>query len=511
MSKSTLLTSAEMGRADLLTIAGGTPGIELMENAGRVCIEEIIKAWPEADTAVVLCGPGNNGGDGFVIARLLREEGWNVRLALLGDEKKLKGDAAEMAARWGGNIALMTSAVLERADLVIDAIFGAGLDRDITGIAAQIIAALRNSALPVMAIDVPSGIDGTTGQVRGVALKADLTVTFFRAKPGHYLLPGRVFCGELVVRDIGINEDVLKSIKPKTSLNGPQLWAGYFPWPSLQGHKYSRGHALVIGGPAGASGAARLAARGALRAGAGLVTLAAPEAAMAENAARLDAIMLRRSDDAGELAALLGDRRINAAIIGPALGLDAAAGEKVEAVLKSGAACILDADALSLFAGNADGLGQLIRLRTGRPVVITPHEGEFARLFNDKDKKPESVSERLESKSQDIESKPQRAARAARKTGAVIILKGADTIIAAPDGRIAINANAPPWLATAGAGDVLAGMTGALLAQRMPPFEAACAAVWLHGEAANIFGPGLIAEDLPESLPEVLRRLRREK
>ncbi len=507
MSRSTLLTSAEMGRADLLTIAGGTPGLELMENAGRVCAGEIIKAWPEADTVAVLCGPGNNGGDGFVIARLLREEGWNVRLALLGDEKNLKGDAGEMAARWGSNMALMTPAVLERADLVVDAIFGAGLDRDITGIAARMIAAVRASGLPVMAVDVPSGIDGTTGQVRGAAFSADLTVTFFRAKPGHYLLPGRVFCGKLVVRDIGISDEVLKNINPKTSLNCPELWDSCFPRPALQGHKYSRGHALVVGGPAGASGAARLAARGALRGGAGLVTLAAPEAAMAENAARLDAIMLREARSADDLAALLADRRINTVIIGPALGLDAAAAEKVEAVLKSAAACVLDADALSLFASDAARLGRLIALRTGRPVVITPHEGEFTRLFNRKDEKPESDREVVESNSQDIESKPQRAAAAARKTGAIVILKGADTIIAAPDGRMAINANAPPWLATAGAGDVLAGITGALLAQKMPPFEAACAAVWMHGEAANIFGPGLIAEDLPETIPRVLQLL----
>jgi NAD(P)H-hydrate epimerase len=500
MSRTTLLTSAQMGRADLLTIAAGTPGIELMENAGRVCTEEIIKAFPRAETAVVLCGPGNNGGDGFVIARLLREEGWNIRLALLGDEGALKGDAAQMAARWGGPVALMTSTVLERADLVIDAIFGAGLARDVSGIPARMIAAVAEAGLPVMAVDVPSGIDGTTGAVRGAAMRADLTVTFFRAKPGHYLLPGRLYRGKLVVRDIGIKTGVLEAIDHDIALNRPALWKHAYPWPRPQGHKYSRGHALVVGGPAPATGAARLAARGALRAGAGLVTLAAPQDAMAENAAQLNAIMLREADDANALAQILKDRRKNACVIGPGLGLGGPEREKGEAVLKSGAACVLDADALSLFAGDLASLQKLVALRTARPVVLTPHEGEYARLFRALDEKHESGSKPLESKSQ-------RALQAAKRTGAYIALKGPDTVIAAPDGRLAITANAPPWLATAGSGDVLAGMMGALLAQEMPPFEAACAAVWLHGAAARRFGPGLIAEDLPETLPRVLRRL----
>ncbi len=504
MSKTTLLTSAQMGRADLLAIAAGTPGLELMENAGRVCTREIIKAFPKAETVAVLCGPGNNGGDGFVIARLLRDEGWNVRLALLGDAERLKGDAAQMAARWCGAIAAMTGAVLERADLVVDAIFGAGLARDVGGIPARMIKAVRAARLPVMSVDVPSGIDGTTGEVRGAAMRADLTVTFFRAKPGHYLLPGREYRGKLVVRDIGIKAGVLDAIAPNICLNRPALWKKAFPWPAVQGHKYSRGHALIAGGPAGACGAARLAARGALRAGTGLVTLAAPSGAMAENAARLDAIMLRAADNADTLEQILRDRRKNACVIGPGLGLTPAAREKVEAVLQSGAASVLDADALSLFAGDPAALRKLIALRAARPVVLTPHEGEFSRLFKTIGRKDESDSKRLE-------SKPERAAAAAKKNGAVVVLKGADTVIAAPGGAVAINANAPPWLATAGSGDVLAGMIATLLAQNMPVFEAACAAVWMHGQAARRFGPGLIAEDLPETLPGVLRRLWKKK
>ncbi|HHK74694.1 MAG TPA: NAD(P)H-hydrate dehydratase, partial [Rhizobiales bacterium] len=485
MSRTTLLTSAQMQRADLLTIAAGTPGIELMENAGRVCTEEIIKAYPHAETAVVLCGPGNNGGDGFVIARLLRDEGWNVRLALLGEESSLRGDAAQMAARWGGPVALMTSAVLEKADLVIDAIFGAGLARDVTGIPARMISAVEQMQIPVMAVDIPSGIDGATGQARGAAMHADLTVTFFRARPGHYLLPGRLHRGRLVVRDIGIKPAVLEAVEHHISLNRPALWKSHYPWPQPQGHKYSRGHALVVGGPAGAGGAARLAARAALRIGAGLVSLAAPPGAMAENAAQLNAIMLCAAPDARALSEVLKDRRKSACVIGPGLGLGAEQKARVEAVLKSGAASVLDADALSVFAGDLPGLQQLIALRTARPVVLTPHEGEFARLFNDMDRISESGSKA-------VESKTERALRAAKATGACIVLKGSDTVIAAPDGRLAINANAPPWLATAGSGDVLSGLIGGLLAQNMPPFEAACAGVWIHGKAARRFGPGLI-------------------
>ncbi len=493
---SELLTNAQMGRADALTIAAGTPGAVLMENAGQACTEEILDRFPDVQRIAVLCGPGNNGGDGFVIARLLAEAGREVQLALLGERGRLHGDAAHMAALWSGTIHPMTTGVLQGADLVVDALFGAGLARDITGAAAGMIREVTRRGLPVMAVDVPSGVDGDSGAVRGCAMPARLTVSFFRAKPGHYLYPGRGLRGALVLRDIGIGASVLAELDTDCFLNGPDMWSAALPRPGPVDHKYSRGHVVVVSGPRHATGAARLAARGALRIGAGLVTMAAPPKALAEHAAQLNAIMLRRAGSAGTLADLLQDRRKNAVVIGPGGGTGGKMRAKVAAVLRSGAACVLDADALNAFAGRPDDLAGQIKAMPERGVVLTPHEGEFSRLFSAMDDSDKNLNQG---------GKLQRARLAAKASGAVVVLKGADTVIASPvGGHAAINANAPPWLATAGAGDVLAGFIGGLLAQNMDGFAAACAGVWLHGAAARDFGPGLIAEDLPEGLPQVL-------
>ncbi len=500
MSRQELLTNEDMSRADRMVIADGTPGIELMEQAGQVCADEIRAAFPDAKRIAVLCGPGNNGGDGFVIARLLQEAGLEVQLGLLGSLDKLKGDAAQAAERWDGKIGLMTTAVLKGADLVVDAIFGAGLSRPLDGVPARMIAELKSGQVPVVAVDVPSGVDGNTGQIRGAAFMADLTVSFFRGKPGHYLMPGREMCGRVVVRDIGIGETVLEGICPSISLNSPELWKGAFPRPGRQGHKYSRGHTVVLSGPFGRSGAARLAARGALRAGAGLVTVAAPPSALSECAAQLTAIMLRLVDSDDALEVLLSDRRRNVVVAGPGHGGGGYTRAHVEVVLKSGAATILDADALTAYEGRAKELISLIRLRKSRPVILTPHEGEYARLFK-------GMGVITESSSEVVESKCERAVRAAHASGAYVVFKGPDTVIAAPDGRVVINANAPATLATAGSGDVLSGIIAGLLAQGMAPMMAACSAVWLHGAAASNIGPGLIAEDIPEALPAVLRQL----
>lgn len=499
-----LLTNEEMSRADKLAIAGGTPGIELMENAGRACAEEIMAAFPDARKIAVLCGPGNNGGDGFVIARLMQEAGLDVRLALLGSPDQLKGDAAKAASSWDGKVGLMTTSVLKGADLVVDAIFGAGLSRSLDGIPARIIAELKSSHVPVVSVDIPSGIDGNTGQVRGHAVKADLTVSFFRGKPGHHLMPGREMCGRLVIRDIGIGTDVLKSLNPVTLLNSPELWDAELARPQKQGHKYTRGHAVVLSGPFGRTGAARLAARGALRAGAGLVTVAAPPSALSECAAQLTAIMLERVDSADALEVLLSDRRKNAVVVGPGHGGGGNTRALVEVALKSGAAVVLDADALTAYEKQGDNLFSLIRLRKSRPVILTPHEGEFNRLFS-------SLQISDESESQAVESKCERARKAAETSGAYIVLKGPDTVIAAPDGRTFINDNAPASLATAGSGDVLSGIIAGLLAQAMAPMMSACAGVWMHGQAAASFGPGLIAEDIPEALPGVFRELEKNR
>ncbi len=486
-----LLTTDEMGRADQLAVARGIPSLTLMDHAGRGVAREARAMLGAARRIGVLCGPGNNGGDGFVAARYLAEGGADVHVALLGEVGALQGDAAVMAQRWGGDISPLSPGLLEGSDIFVDALFGAGLTRPIGGVAAEMIVALNAARRPVLAVDVPSGLDGSTGQPTGPVVQATRTITFFRRKPGHLLMPGRALCGPVVVDDIGIPEGVLADIGVNTWANAPALWSMHFPRPRLDGHKYNRGHAVVVSGPLAHTGAARLGARGALRVGAGLVTLASPPDALAVNAAQLTAIMLLPCEGATGLASILADRRRNTVLLGPALGVGEATRKLVGVALASGAATVLDADALTSFADQADDLFAAIAADARRPVVMTPHDGEFQRLFPD------------------IEAacKLDRARAAAHRSGAVVVLKGADTVIAAPDGRAAINENAPPWLATAGAGDVLGGFVAGLLAQHMPGFEAACAGVWLHSAAACSFGPGLIAEDLPESLPAVLRTL----
>jgi hydroxyethylthiazole kinase-like uncharacterized protein yjeF len=480
-----LLTPQQMGEADRLTIEGGIPGIDLMEKAGLAVADAVSRRWPKRKLAV-LCGPGNNGGDGFVAARILTGRGWDVRLCLVGERSALKGDAAAAAARWQGPVAALSPAALDDAGLVIDGIFGAGLARPLTGEVRAVVEAMDRSGVPVVAIDVPSGLNGATGEIRGAAPHARLTVTFFRKKPGHLLLPGRELCGATVLAQIGIAPALLDKVSPDTAENDPAWWADTFPWPRTEGHKYSRGHALVAGG-AVMTGAGRLAARSAARLGAGLVTVASPEPAFPVYAAALTGVIVHPVAGSKDFAALLADRRRNAALIGPGAGVGEETQEKTMAILAAGKSAVLDADALTSFAATPQRLFAAIRA----PCVMTPHEGEFARLFD-----PDG-------------SRIERARAAARRSGAVIVLKGPDTVIAAPDGRAAINANAPPSLATAGSGDVLAGMILGLLAQGMDAFAAAAAAVWLHGAAARGVGPGLVADDLIEALGSALRDLRR--
>jgi ADP-dependent NAD(P)H-hydrate dehydratase / NAD(P)H-hydrate epimerase len=481
--KKALLTPQQMGVADRLTIAGGIPGIALMEKAGQAVADAVARRWAPRPLAV-LCGPGNNGGDGFVAARVLAERGWQVRLALLGEVAALRGDAAQAAAAWRGPVEALTPAVLDDAGLAIDAIFGAGLARPIEGMARAVVEALGRHALPVVAVDVPSGVDGAGGEALGAAPQAAVTVTFFRKKPGHLLLPGRALCGQTVLAQIGIADAVLNDVRPDTAENDPAWWGAELPRPRLDSHKYTRGHALVTGGGV-MTGAGRLAARAAARLGAGLVTVAAPEAVFPVYAAALTGIIVHPVAALDDFRALLADDRRNAALIGPGAGVGAETRAKTLAILEAGKRAVLDADALTSFADDPQALFGAIR----SAVVLTPHEGEFRRVFDAGG------------------SKPERARRAARQSGAVVVLKGADTVIAAPDGRVAINANAPPDLATAGSGDVLAGMVLGLMAQEMEPFAAAAAAVWLHGDAAGRIGAGLVAEDLVEALAPALRDL----
>jgi hydroxyethylthiazole kinase-like uncharacterized protein yjeF len=479
-----LLTCAEMARADAAAIAGGIPSERLMEAAGSAVAAAIHSRFQPQPT-VILCGPGNNGGDGFVVARLLAGAGWPVAVALLGGADALKGDAKLNASRWSGAVNPLSAASLKDAALVVDALFGAGLTRPLGGDAAAVVEEINRRALPCVAVDVPSGIHGDTGEVLGSAPKCRLAVTFFRLKPGHLLLPGRAHCGETVVADIGIPASALDAIQPSCLANGPALWRDVFPWPRLDGHKYDRGHAVVVGG-ATMTGAGRLAARAALRAGAGLLTIVSDPAAQPIYAADRASFMTRVLHDQRDFDALLADARKNAVLLGPGNGADVTTQMRVLAALAAKKRCVLDADAITAFADDPQMLFRAIR----SPCVITPHDGEFKRIFA-------AGGDKLT-----------RARAAAKASGAVVLLKGADTVIAGPDGRAAINHNAPADLATAGAGDVLGGIILGLLAQGMEAFEAACAAAWLHGEAANAFGPGLIADDLPEMLPKALRLLR---
>ena len=477
-----LLSVRQMGDADRLTVAAGTPVRTLMESAGKAVAREIERRWP-ARPVTVLCGPGNNGGDGFVAARLLAEAGWPVRIALLGARSHLAGEARHHAEQWSGTVEPLTPAAIDGAKLVVDAIFGSGLSRALAGPAQETLAAAAHKGLMIVAVDVPSGLMGDTGEAFG-AVAAVLTVTFSCKKPGHLLLPGRLLCGEVVVADIGIPPSVIEQIVPDTFENDPRLWIADLPRPHDGSNKYTRGHALIFGGYP-MTGAARMAARAAARAGAGLTTLAVPEIALPIYAATLTSIMVQCLATPEDFDRVLKDQHISALLIGPGAGASQETRTRVLAMLATGRPTLLDADAITAFQDDPPALDRAI---VG-PCVLTPHDGEFRRLFD-----PGG-------------DKLTRTRRAALRSGAIIVLKGSDTVIAAPDGRVVINANAPPTLATAGSGDVLSGIGLGLLAQGMNPFLAAAAAVWLHGAAGTEFGPGLIAEDLPDLLPCVLRRL----
>ena len=466
-----LLTTREMHRADKAAIAAGVAGPRLMEAAGAAVAEEVRRRWSPRPT-LVLCGPGNNGGDGFVVARLLAEADWPVRVALLGARDNLQGDAAWAAGTWQGGVEPLGPEALAGAALVVDAIFGAGLDRAVEGVARATIEALAASRVAVAAVDVPSGVSGDSGEVLGAAAPAEVTVTFFRRKPGHLLQPARALCGDVVVTDIGIPETVLAEIAPAAVENLPVLWCGVLPEPNPGDHKYTRGHVVMIAGEM--TGAARLAAMGAARIGAGMVTVLAPLETLPMLAALPAAIIVAARPKAPALGEWLRQRKAAAVLIGPGLGRTAEARAYINACLASALPAVLDADALTAFAEHADGLA-------GRraPTVLTPHAGEFARVFG------AGEGDRLA-----------RTRAAAASTGAVLVAKANDTIVADPAGRAAINANAPAWLASAGTGDVLAGMILGLLGQGMPAFEAAAAAVWLHGARAGERGRNLIADDL---------------
>ncbi len=480
-SERDILTVGEMTAADQAAIAAGTAGLTLMRRAGEAVANAVRERWTPRPV-VVLCGPGNNGGDGFVAAEALADAGWSVTVALAGEREALKGDAALAAAAWTGPTLKLDPGVVAPAELIVDALFGAGLSKPISGVVADTLRAAEASGRPIVAVDLPSGLSGDLGRPLGFAPRCALTITFHRKKPAHVLEPGRALCGEVVVADIG-----LSSAPTRLFENGPALWGARFPWPNRDSHKHARGRLIVVSGEMWSTGAARLAARGALRIGAGLVTVLSPPDALLVNAAHLEAVMLRPFDTDTELEAAA--THADAAIIGPAAGVNEATVSNLFALARTGAAIVIDADALTAFRDDPDELFSVL----DRDDVLTPHPGEFERVFPGV-----------------LEAAPERIAaarQAAARAHAVVLLKGPDTVIAAPDGRCCVNTNGSPWLATAGSGDVLAGFIGGLVAQGMDSFEAACAGAWIHAQAGHLHGPGLIAEDLPGLAPAVLREL----
>jgi hydroxyethylthiazole kinase-like uncharacterized protein yjeF len=481
LSARQILTVAETAAADAAAIAAGTPGITLMERAGTA-VADAVCAHFGRQKVLALCGPGNNGGDGYVAARVLKARGWPVEVRALGEPASQDAQAA--AGRWDGPTRPLNGALED--GVWLDALFGAGLSRPLDGAAAAAALTMAEAPQMVVAVDVPSGLPGDIGRPAGPCAAAAVTVTFHAKKPAHLLEPGKGRCGEVVVADIGLGETLSRTFE-----NGPELWLPRFPWPTAESHKHARGRLIVVSGEAWSTGAARLAARGALRIGAGLVTVLSPPEALVVNAAHLEAVMLKGFETDLELEVAAAN--VDAAVIGPAAGVGESTLLNVLALARTGAALVIDADAITVFRDDPEELFSVL----DRDDVLTPHPGEFERLFPGLlSRSPERIS----------------AARAAaEKADAVVLLKGSDTVIAAPDGRSAVNPNGSPWLATAGSGDVLAGFIGGLVAQGMESFEAACAGAWIHAEAAEAHGPGLIAEDLPALSSGVLRRLYEER
>ena len=449
-----VLTAAEMRAAEAAAIAAGASEQILMERAGAATAEAI-RRYAGPVPALVLCGPGNNGGDGYVIARALAERGVAVRVAALGEPRTEAARAAREA--WKGEVEDIAAAA--PAPLLVDALFGTGLARPLDEPLSQRLLALARAARVRVAVDLPSGAATDDGAILSPVPDFDLTVTFASLKPSHLLQPAARHMGRIVVADIGVEASsaVAETARPSLRRPGPD------------DHKYTRGYVLVVGGVM--PGAAELAASAACRAGAGYVALVGGGGNVPRAVVRVPRDRLRDR---------LRDKRIGAVVVGPGLGSDMEAWETLAAVMESPHPVVADGDALRLFAEMGCSWMGSDRL------IVTPHAGEFDHMFGD------------------AGSKIGAAREASARTGMIVVYKGPDTVVAEPEGRVGISAQAPHWLASAGTGDVLAGIVAAVRAAGLEPFEAACAGVWLHARAGELAGPGLVADALLDHLPAAL-------
>lgn len=481
-----ILTCEQVRAAEQSAVEAGISLWALMQKAGQACADVLHAEFPHG-RVIVLAGPGNNGGDAFVAAQRLRDLGRNVWLYDLAPQGPRTPEGANAVNASTGARQPLEDMRVHADDIVLDGLFGAGLSRELSGEAAFAVEQVNASGAKVVAIDVPSGISGNTGAITGPAIRADVTVTFCAKKPAHVLQPAASLCGDVIPAEIGFGKFVEDVSHGRLHENAPALWANQLRWPTPTSHKHQRGRLAVVTGGLANTGAARLAAQSGLRSGAGLVTLLCPPSALMVVASSVTAVMSSSFASPDDLVARTD--RATAIVIGPAAGVTDATRANIEALARAGRSLVLDADALTVFAGQADHLRSIL----SAAAILTPHTGEFERLFPNL---LANASNRIEA-----------VRAAAAQINAVVLLKGADTVIAAPDGRAVVNTHASPFLATAGTGDVLAGLTGGLLSQGLPPFEAACAAVWLHGDAALRAGPGLTAEDLDQSLRQSISAL----
>ena len=460
------------------------PSFDLMNNAGKLSAKYINKNLPKKNI-LVLCGTGGNGGDGFITGNELKKYKWNVTISIIGDIEKITGDSLKAYKKLKIKNTNFNDINLDNIDYVIDAIFGIGLNRNLDNEYIKTIEKINNKKLPVIALDIPSGVNSDNGTISNATFNCFLTLTYSAYKLGHYLLPSAEKCGKIVLLDIGIPKPLIKNTKPVINLNSPSIWKDKIVWPKVNDHKYSRGCIVIIGGPKEMTGAARLAAKAAQRAGSGIVILACDKNSSDIYYRTLTSQIVKSYRNIPELKNIIKDKRINSVVIGPGLGINNK--NVVKNVLKHSNNIIIDADAITCFQNDIKSFKDLIRNKT---VILTPHEGEFKKLFP-------NIKGNLVDK----------AIYAAKKLNSIIVLKSANTIIASQNNHVILNKYGSRWLATAGSGDVLAGIIGALLSNGMDAFHAAAFGVWIHSSAGIYFGPGLIAEDISDLIPKIYKKI----